>query len=609
MSTATQPPVASEPSAPANVYVSRIVAAEDFPAFAKVMSDLMSSLRDDDASAQRLANLVLRDYALTVKVIRTANTVHYNRSGRTVQSATHALMLLGARTVRDLASGLLLFEQYRRRSPGLKELMLLSLLTGSHAREAAMRRGGADPETAQLCGMFRNLGEVLVAAHLPAEYAEVLRRTPEFRAGPDGILVPGGASRARGQAAMAVLGCSFEDIGVAIATRWGMPDVVRRGMRATGAPGEDATELATAFGYDLATAIYREDADAARDGVGRVLHLYGKRLDLTRESLAAVADAAVGETKDVFASARVALDDLRLGRQIARALMETPAADEAAGAEKTDEAPSAPAPLAATPPSATPAVGAEDTHHPPVGGPALAALRERLASDVASAVADVGAYETQRALLVALEAVLRGGPFDRAAFCAVDVRLGELRARFGLGDGVERLVETVALPLAGGTTSIGPVLLRGEQVMLSLGMRASLQEAQLLRSWGAACAALLPVTVDGTTIGAVYVDRRSSATGFDAPTLSYLRRVVASTSHALALRRTRPATTAAPALVSPAVAAHMPVTAAERADMVLRVLRGETIQSVAEERDVTVAELSRWKDEFLAAAVARLSSV
>ena len=36
------------------------------------MSELMASLQDPEASAQRLSNLVLRDYALTVKVIRTA---------------------------------------------------------------------------------------------------------------------------------------------------------------------------------------------------------------------------------------------------------------------------------------------------------------------------------------------------------------------------------------------------------------------------------------------------------------------------------------------------------------------------------------------------------
>ena len=604
MTAATTPTVATPPAAPEDVYVARILAADDFPAFSKVMTDLMASLRDDDASAQRLANVVLRDYALTVKVIRTANTVHYNRSGRAVQSATHALMLLGARTVRDLASGLLLFEQYRRRSPGLKELMLLSLLTGTHAREAAARRGGMDPETALLCGMFRNLGEVLVAAHLPIEYTEILRKTPEARLGPDGATLPGGASRARQQAAMWVLGCSLEDIGVAIARHWGMPEAVRRGMRATGAAGEDGLELATAFGHDLATAIYREDENAARDAVSRVLNVYARRLDLTREALAAIADAAVAETRDVFASARVALDDLRLARQIARALADGPSAALRAAAEKGGETAAG---VAATPAGAQAAVGTDDAHQPPVSGPPLAALRERLAHDVACAVADVGAYETQRALLVALEAALRGGPFDRACFCAVDVRSGELRARFGLGEAVERLVEILVLPLAGGTTAIAPVLLRGDEVRLSLGVRGSLQEAQLLRSWGAASALLLPVAVDGTTIGAVYADRRTAGAALDAPTLGYMRRIVGSASHALTLRRGRSAAPS-PTLGTATMTARVPVAAAERAELVLRVLRGESLESVADGRGCTVAELTRWRDEFLAAAVARMAS-
>src|SRR5207249_11653757 len=120
---------------------------------------------------------------------------------------------------------------------------------------------------------------------------------------------------------------------------WGMPDAVRRGMRAVGAPGEDPVELATAFGNELATAIYREDNDASRAAANRVLSNFGKRLDVSREALAAIADAAVAETRDTFSSAGVALDDLRLTRQIARALSEPATGATAASkdaAESTD---------------------------------------------------------------------------------------------------------------------------------------------------------------------------------------------------------------------------------------------------------------------------------
>jgi HD-like signal output (HDOD) protein len=311
--------------------VRRVLQADDVPAFSRVMQDLMATLGRDEASAQRLANLVLRDYALTVKVIRAANSAHYNRTGRPVLSATHALMLLGAETVRAMAGAMLLFEHYRRRSPGLKELMLLSLLTASHARAAAEAAGGAEPETAHLCGMFRNLGEVLVAAHLPDEYAAVLRRVGDGAAAAvrPGVPRPDAAAR-RATCAAAVLGCSFEAVGVAIARHWGMPDVVRLGMTATGGPGEDRVGALTAFAHALTGAVYREGAGDAPRAADAVVDAHGARLGMSRAACRAVADQAVADTRELFAAAGMRLDQLRLARQVGVALSEarggTPAA-------------------------------------------------------------------------------------------------------------------------------------------------------------------------------------------------------------------------------------------------------------------------------------------
>ena len=118
---------------PVRARMSRILDGSDFPALSKQIIETISALDDDASSLQRLANVVLREYSLTLSVVRTANSVHYRRSGRAIQSATHAMMMLGARTVRHLASSLLLFENYARRSDELKELMLLSLLTAAPA--------------------------------------------------------------------------------------------------------------------------------------------------------------------------------------------------------------------------------------------------------------------------------------------------------------------------------------------------------------------------------------------------------------------------------------------------------------------------------------------
>ena len=80
-----------------------------------------------------------------------------------------------------MATGVVLLEHFRKRSPGLKELILLSLLSANHALEIAELVGYPRREEAYLCGMFRNLGEVLVACYHPREYAAVLLRMQEDR--------------------------------------------------------------------------------------------------------------------------------------------------------------------------------------------------------------------------------------------------------------------------------------------------------------------------------------------------------------------------------------------------------------------------------------------
>ena len=87
--------------------LARIMEGGDFPALSRQVIDAITTIDDDAASLQRLANIVLREYGLALSVVRTANSAHYRRGGRPTESATHAMMMLGAKTVRQLASSLL----------------------------------------------------------------------------------------------------------------------------------------------------------------------------------------------------------------------------------------------------------------------------------------------------------------------------------------------------------------------------------------------------------------------------------------------------------------------------------------------------------------------
>jgi HD-like signal output (HDOD) protein len=75
----------AEGEARVDATVRRILQADDVPAFSRVMRDVMASVGREEASAQHEVGEVLRDFTLTVKVIRAANSAHYNRTGRPVR--------------------------------------------------------------------------------------------------------------------------------------------------------------------------------------------------------------------------------------------------------------------------------------------------------------------------------------------------------------------------------------------------------------------------------------------------------------------------------------------------------------------------------------------
>jgi HD-like signal output (HDOD) protein len=143
------------------------------------------------------------------------------------------MVLLGVQAVRDLVSGIVLFDHCQRHSPGLKHLMLLSMLSANHAREVALKLRSVRPEEAYFWGMFRNIGEVLTASCLEEEYAAILRDMTESK-------------RSQREACLRVLGFEYRDLGQAMARRWAMPAQLDRAIRAT----ESSRDLVGCLSFD-----------------------------------------------------------------------------------------------------------------------------------------------------------------------------------------------------------------------------------------------------------------------------------------------------------------------------------------------------------------------
>ena len=204
----------------------------DLPAFPKVVLDVNRVTSEQStASVKEISTVVLRDTALSARLLRLANSAfHATRVKAT--SVSDAIARLGLEQVRIAANSMGYFAALSgARSPPLREALLAALTSGLVARHFARIANTQAIEEAMLCGMLFNTGEHLVIHCLVEEYEAICARAA--RPTHDARLI---ASRE-------VLGVDYARLGGEVAAGWQLPD-----------------EIVAAIGYRAL------DKDAERDG-------------------------------------------------------------------------------------------------------------------------------------------------------------------------------------------------------------------------------------------------------------------------------------------------------------------------------------------------------
>jgi serine/threonine protein kinase len=189
----------------------------DFPALSRSLVEVnrMTS-SDSKATAQQLSEVVLRDYALTNKLLKLANSAYYGLRAGEVKSVSHAITLIGFEQLRITANCLTLMSHIKDRSQStaLRNLLVRSLFTALLARHLAQGLDLRNVEEAFICGMFQTLGETLVRFYFAAEHSDIQDMMRED--GCDELT-----------ATRTVLGVDYPTLGAAVSAEWRFPgDIV-----------------------------------------------------------------------------------------------------------------------------------------------------------------------------------------------------------------------------------------------------------------------------------------------------------------------------------------------------------------------------------------------
>ena len=416
---------------------------EDFPAMTHAVSRIQAMVTSDTESVGAVADEILKDVALSNKLLRIVNSAYYARSGG-ISSISRAVTLIGFNGVRNMAMGLVLLEgmQDKAHAQTLTQEFLRALMAASIAREIGAN--SRDGEEAFIGAMFQDLGRLLAMYYFPQEATKI-----------QALVQAGSGKLTEDNASTRVLGLAYQALGLGIAKLWDLPADIRRHMhKPVGDPPQRAAadvlerlRWTTLAANQLADTLVQSEAADQAERVERVLKQFARAIDQTPDEIRQAMERARGKLIEL-----AGLMELQIPPGSAAARMLQP--PKAAGAQATGVAAAAHVGAAPGRPTATASsVPAMLAFEAAVAGGR--SLEDKLGAAIADVVKALAQGQALTAVLqMVLVAMQRSMGLAHAVFCMRDPKADALTGRLGVGEGVDAVVQVFHVPLAAGSNDL-----------------------------------------------------------------------------------------------------------------------------------------------------------
>jgi putative nucleotidyltransferase with HDIG domain len=226
--------------------------ARELPVMPPVAAEIIRKAENPDTEVSALIQLISRDAALAVRVLKIANSSFYS-AARKIETLQQAIVLLGYSTLRSIVVAASLKDVFSRF--GLAERLLWehSVAAAVAATTAAREVGGLSRDEAFLGGLVHDIGKLLMHFQAEQKYQEVMR-------------VVYGEDREATDVEKEVFGFDHAEVGALVLEKWRLPPRLVSGIGHHHAP-ETADE---ADGVKaLASLLQVADRMCIREGFGR----------------------------------------------------------------------------------------------------------------------------------------------------------------------------------------------------------------------------------------------------------------------------------------------------------------------------------------------------
>jgi HD-like signal output (HDOD) protein len=487
----------------------RLRSAAGFPTLSTTIADINRVVSSDLHNNRQLTQVILSDASLTTKLLQVVNSAIYGQYHGRIRTISKAVMILGCDEVSNTATALAMLEFTRGRpqQKTLQDELIGAFFAGVVSKKLGQRLGIPNSEEAVMCAMFQSLGRMLVTFFLYEERQQILALMDKG--------MPEDAAAER------VLGISYRTLGVGMAREWNFPVRLIEGMetlssREISAPDTDIQRLKIAANYanDLYNIALRTPASDKSAALLALSKRYGAAVKLDAKELTDIVDqglkemAARSATLDLPAANSPTLKTIRAWNGSAP--------DDVAASQEA--------------PQADPLTQGVDAIDQQLGIQATAPENSQQAlsagiRDVTDALASDCSLNDL--LHMVLETMYRGMNFTRTMIFIRDARANTMRARFGFGADIDRVIPQCSFPLAFAPDAFHVSIEKGADIVIENAQAENI--AQRIPDWHrkairAKSFLLLPVMLKGQAIGLLYADsEKPDGIKIDADQLGLLR--------------------------------------------------------------------------------------
>ena len=487
----------------------------DFPALSESVSAINRVVSSDTESVNKLSNSILKDFALTNKILRLVNTAFYSSyGGGTISTISRAVIILGFDAVRNIAVTLILFEHMQNKvhATHLKEEFIQTLFSGLLAKDIARSasKDVKDPEEAFICAMFHNLGRLLAMFYFQEE-AETVNRVMAQKECSEDI------------ASAQVLGISYQDMGIGIAKTWGFPEQIVHSMRKLPADSVprpktpmDKLRIIASFANELCAIVAHTPTEERLKAIKKLSGRYGDRMPIPEKQLQQTLEKALEEITQFAGTVRLGIKQSHIGKQAAnwtgKPLQEgaEKGGVSADGTALTEEEAQLQDTVAIT---ATEGVTLAQAKLPEnVGNKADAGNAQAILTagiqDISNSLVD--GCSLNDLLRMILETMYRSMGFQRVLLCIKDAKQNAMIGRFGFGEDINQTIKTFKFPLSYTPDVFHAALSKGVDILISDINEEKIKER--IPDWyrktvTAQTFVLFPLNIKSAPVALIYADK------------------------------------------------------------------------------------------------------